>query len=97
MPDQNGKQKTSDIVHRIGIWTAVLGIAAYVFSMGQWVGAADEKLADAATVEVTQRALLLQVTAVATRQEAIVDAIADNKTAIKDSKREVLDAIAALK
>jgi len=44
----NGK---ATIVNRIGTWVAILGMAAYVFNMGQWVGAADEKFEDAQTVE----------------------------------------------
>ena len=97
MTDSNGKQKPSDIAHRVGIWTAVTGIALYVFNMGAWVGAADEKFEDAATVEHTQQALLLQVNTVATKQEAIEEAVAENKQAIKDSEKAVLAAIAELK
>jgi len=97
MSDANGKQKWSDIAHRIGIWGAVVVMAAKLFTMGTWVGAAEEKFDDAATVEETQKALLLQVNTVATRQEAMTGAIADNKRAIETSKQEVLAAIAAIK
>ena len=97
MPDSNGKQKVTDIVHRIGIWAVVLGMAIKLFTMGAWVGAAEEKFKDAATVEETQKALLLQVNTVATRQEAHTSAIADNKKAIEDSERAVLAAIESLK
>ena len=97
MPDSNGKQKWSDVAHRIGIWGAVVVIAAKLFTMGTWVGAAQEKFEDAETVEETQKALLLKVNTVATRQEAIVTAIQGNTKAIETSKKEVLDAIAALK
>jgi hypothetical protein len=68
-------------------------MAAKLFTVGSWVGAADEKFEDAATVETTQRALLLQVNTVATRQEALTTAVADNKKAIETSKNEILDAI----
>ncbi len=96
MPDHNGNQTKTDLAHRIGIWVAVLAISAKLFAVGSWVGAADEKFDDAATVETTQRTMLLQLNTVATKQIAIEDAIEDNKDAIETSKQEVLAAIAAI-
>lgn len=94
----NGQTKVAaEWAHRVGIWVSVIGMGLYVFNMGQWVGAADEKFEDAATVETTQRTLLLQVNTIATKQEAQDKAIAENKKAIEDSKKEILKAIEDLK
>ena len=93
MPDSNGKQKWSDIAHRIGIWGAVVAIAVKLFSVGAWVGAADEKFADAETVETKQDDLILQVNTLATVAKATTKAVEDNKTAIETSRTEILEAI----
>ena len=95
MANANGKPSTLDVVHRVGIWGFAIGIAVYMLDIGQWVGAADEKFKDAETVETTQKALLLQVNTIATVQGVQTTAIADNKTAIETSRREILDAIKA--
>jgi hypothetical protein len=95
MTDTNGKKTMSDMTHRIGIWAAVIGLSMYVFNMGAWVGAADEKFNDAATVEATQQALLLQVNTVAVTQDAQSKAIEENKEAIEKARLEILAAIAA--
>lgn len=97
MPDENGKQNYTDIAHRIGIWGAVVVIAVKLFTVGAWVGAADEKFADAATVEETQKALIVQVTTLAANAAATTKAVESNTTAIQDSEKAVLAAIAALK
>ncbi len=89
----NGTQTKVDIAHRLGIWISVIVLGGYVLNMGQWVGAADEKFDDAATVETTQRALLIQVNTIATIQGTQTTAIRDNKDAIEDSRRAILDAI----
>lgn len=94
MTDKNGKQTKSDLAHRIGIWTVVAGMAMYVFNMGQWVGAADEKFEDAETVEAKQQAILLQVNTVATKQEAIADKQDELEDQLDETKQEILDAIA---
>jgi len=91
MPNGNGKQTWSDIAHRIGIWGAVLTIGFKVFAMGSWVGAADEKFKDAATVEETQKDLLLQVNTIATKQEAMEKTLEDNKREILDAIKELQD------
>jgi len=85
------------IVNRIGTWIAILGIAAYVFNMGQWVGAADEKFEDAQSVEEKQDKIILDVNTIKVTQTAQTTAIADNKTAIETSRREILNAIERLK
>jgi Flp pilus assembly protein protease CpaA len=77
----------------VGIWVAVLGIGIYVLNMGMWVGAADEKLADAATVEETQKQVLLDLNTVQVTQAAQTVAIADNKKATEKSRDEILAAI----
>ena len=93
MPDSNGKQNPVDIAHRLGIWMAVLGLAAYLFNIGAWVGAADEKFEDADTVEKKQDALIIQVTTLATQAKATTTAVESNTTAIQTSKQEILDAM----
>lgn len=82
-----------DVVHRVGIWGFAISMGIYMLNIGQWVGAADEKFKDAETVETTQKALLLQVNTIATVQGVQTIAIADNKTAIETSRREILEAI----
>ena len=68
-------------------------LAGYVMSLGQWVGAADEKFNDAETVETRQNALLIQQNTLAVRQQAIEAGVQENKEAIEKSKQEILDAI----
>ena len=86
----NGK---ATIVNRIGTWLAILGIGAYVFDMGQWVGAADEKFEDAQTVEEKQETLILQVNTLTIEAHATTKAVESNTKAIETSRREILDAI----
>lgn len=86
----NGK---ATIVNRIGTWVAILGIAAYVFNMGQWVGAADEKFIDAQTVEEKQEQLILDVNTLTTEQTYTKEAVVANKLAIEQSRKEILAAI----
>ena len=88
----NGQTKV-DIAHRIGIWISVIVIAGYVLNIGTFIGAAEEKFKDAQTVEEKQDVLILQVNTIATVQGVQTIAIADNKTAIETSRREILDAI----
>ncbi len=90
----NGQTKV-DIAHRIGIWISVIVIAGYVLNIGTFIGAAEEKFKDAQTVEEKQDVLILQVNTIATVQGVQTLAIADNKTAIETSRREILDAIKA--
>ena len=93
MPDTNGNQKPTDIAHRLGIWAAVAGLALYVFNLGQWVGAADEKFADAQTVEEKQETLILDVNTLTTEQRHTKEAVEANKRAIEQSRQEILAAI----
>ncbi len=89
----NGKPSVLDIVHRVGIWGFAISMGIYMLNVGQWVGAANEKFEDAQTVEEKQDVLILQVNTIATVQTAQTTAIADNKTAIETSRREILAAI----
>lgn len=91
---ENGK---AVMVNRIGTWVAILGMAAYVFNMGQWVGAADEKFIDAQTVEEKQTQLILDVNTLTTEQTYTKEAVVANKLAIEQSRREILAAIEKIK
>lgn len=93
MPNANGKQTWTDIAHRIGIWSVVVLMAVKLFSVGAWVGAADEKFKDAASVEVTQKQLVLTVNTLTTEQKYTKLAVEANKVAIEESKDEILAAI----
>ena len=93
MPNANGKQTWTDIAHRIGIWSVVVLMAVKLFSVGAWVGAADEKFKDADSVEVTQKQLVIDVNTLTTEQKYTTLAVQANKTAIEESKNEILEAI----
>lgn len=93
MPNANGKQTWADIAHRIGIWSVVVLMAVKLFSVGAWVGAADEKFKDAASVEVTQKQLVLEVNTLTIEQKHTTVAVQANKTAIEESRAEILAAI----
>jgi hypothetical protein len=87
---------TGDIANRIGLWVGMCALALYVINIGAWVGAADEKFADAETVEQKQDQLILDVNTIQTTQATQTKAIEENKKAIETSRREILDAVAAL-
>ena len=89
----NGQQTKVDIAHRIGIWVSVVGLAAYLFNIGSWVGAADEKFNDAETVEEKQEQLILDVNTLAVEQKYTKEAVEANKEAIEESRKEILAAI----
>lgn len=86
-------QTGTDLVHRVGIWVGMIGLAIYVMNIGQWVGAADEKFKDAQTVEDKQDQLILDVNTIQVTQVAQTKAIEANTKAIEDSKDEILQAI----
>jgi hypothetical protein len=96
MANGNGKQSPGDLAHRIGIWVAVIAIAAKLFSVGAWVGAADEKFEDHDAVEEKQDEIILDLNTIQNTVAAQTRAIAENKEAIEESKEEVLAAIEAL-
>ena len=94
----NGHPNTwGDIAHRLGIWGSVIAIGIYVFTMGQWVGAADEKLEGAEAVEATQKELVLDVNTLTLQQGYTTAAVEANTAAIVASKKEILEAIKAIK
>lgn len=86
-------QTGSDLAHRIGIWAGMIGLGLYVLNIGQWVGAADEKFADAQTVEEKQDQLILDVNTIQVTQDVQTEAIEANKEAIEKSRQEILAAI----
>jgi len=71
----------------------MIGLAAYVISIGQWVGAADEKFNAAATVETTQRVILLQQNTLAVEQKNMKEQLDDIKDQAETDKKEILAAI----
>lgn len=81
------------LANRVTTWVAIVGMGMYVMNMGQWVGAADEKLEDAATVEVTQKAILLQQATMIAEQAHMKEAVEDIKEQAEKDKNEILDAI----
>ncbi len=93
MPDTNGNQKPVDIVHRVGIWGAVVVLGVYLMNIGAWVGAADEKFKDAQTVEEKQDQLIRDVVTIQVTQGIQTKAIEANTKAIESSKQEILAAI----
>ncbi len=86
-------QTPGDIAHRIGIWLGFIALAVYVMNIGAWVGAADEKFADAQTVEEKQDQLILDVNTIQVTQSVQSAAIAANAKAIEESRKEILEAI----
>ncbi len=87
MKDINGY---APIANRIASWVAIVGIGIYVMDMGKWVGAADEKLADAEKVEEQVDVIIQRLTAV----EVVV--VAQTET-MKENKKDILRAIKDLK
>ena len=90
MSESNGRLA---LANRIGTWTAIIGLAAYVFWMCTWVGAADEKFKDAETVESKQTAILLQQATIATKQQHIETKLIKIEEQMKEDKEDILDAI----
>lgn len=86
---------TGDIANRVGLWVAVVGMGVYVMNIGAWVGAADEKFADAQTVEEKQDAMLLQQNTMATKQEVIEEQLDKMEEQMDEDKKEILAAIAS--
>ena len=72
------------VINRVMQWLSIIGIAAYVFYIGSWVGAADEKFEDAATVEQKQEQIKTDVTIILTEQAHIKEDLND----IKDEQAE---------
>ena len=96
MSDVNGKQTATDLAHRIGIWGVVVAMAVKLFTIGSWVGAADEKFSDAESVERKQDELILDVNTLTTEQKHTTQAVEDLKTQSEKDKKEILAAIAAI-
>ena len=91
MANGNG---TALIVNRITQWLAIIGIAAYVFYIGSWVGAADEKFKDAETVEQVQDTIKTEVTVIRTEQKYMkADLVAIKKEQTEQGKtlNKILD------
>ena len=86
-------QSTGDLIHRVGIWVGMIGLALYVLNIGQWVGAADEKFKGAASVEQKQEQLILDVNSLTVEQRYTKEAVKANTIAIETSRREILAAI----
>jgi uncharacterized membrane protein (DUF106 family) len=91
-----GSEVTSnraDLAHRIGIWGFAVAMGLYLLNIGQWVGAADEKLRDAETVEEKQQTIIETQTTIKTKQEAIVKQLDEIEEQMKEDKKEILAAI----
>jgi hypothetical protein len=84
------------MAHRLGVWTAVIGIFLYVLNIGSWVGAAEEKFKDAETVEQKQAQILLEQTEIKTKQVAIEKQLDKIEQQMKEDKKEILEAIKEL-
>jgi hypothetical protein len=84
---------SGDVVHRIGIWLAMVGVVVYVLNIGAWVGAADEKFVNGDTVKTKQEEMIVTQTIIATKQDSIEKAVEANKKAIEASRKEILAAI----
>ena len=56
------------VINRVMQWLALAGLLVYVLNIGSWVGAADEKFKDAATVEQKQEQIKTDVTIILTEQ-----------------------------
>ena len=93
----NGHGNGVAMANRITTWVAIAAMGVYVLNMGQWVGAADEKLADAEAVEVQVDAVKDRLTKVEVNldnlektvekgDEAILKALAELKQDVKDSQ-----------
>jgi 2-methylisocitrate lyase-like PEP mutase family enzyme len=87
MKDINGY---APVANRVASWVAIIAIGIYVMDMGKWVGAADEKLADAEKVEEQVDAIMQRITAV----EVVVAAQTET---MKENKEDILRAINDLK
>jgi hypothetical protein len=87
------KPEHQSTANRVAVWAAIIPMGLYVLNMGQWVGAADEKLKDAQTVEITQRAILLQQATLAAGQENLKESVEELKKQAKEDKKEILQAI----
>lgn len=74
---------------RLGSWAALIGLGLYVLYVGQWVGAADEKLASAKETADTQEDIKERLT----RLEEQVESN-DEKSAVRD--QQILKAIEKL-
>jgi len=77
------------LANRLGVWVAMAALFVYVLNIGQWVGAADNKLEKAEEVEKTQQSIKERLT----RLEETVQAN-DDKSAVRD--QEILKAIERL-
>ena len=76
---------TWSIVNRVGLWVSFAALAAYVFYIGQWVGAADEKFNDAQTVEERQEAIKETIVTLSVNQANAADDVEE----IKESQKEI--------
>lgn len=89
----NTNAEKVSVANRLTTWAAIVGMGLYVMNMGQWVGAADEKLEGAAKVEATQQAMLLQQATMVAEQAHQKDALEDIKEQAEKDKEEILNAI----
>jgi hypothetical protein len=90
MKELNGN---ASMANRVSLWVAIVALGIYVMNMGQWVGAADEKLKDAEAVEEQVDDIKDRLTALETTVDTAVDTMKENKKDILDAIKELKDEV----
>lgn len=85
MANGDGNGSWGAIANRLGTWAVLIGLAIYVYDIGTWVGAADERFSDARTVEATQK----QISEKVTRLEANQKNIQEDVTEVRKGQKEL--------